>query len=84
MPPFPVADQSPPPTRPSPAAWGVAAGYSDAAGSWREPPPSTLDAVLEALGARDEHPPQHSPVVTARPGAVLTPGRPADLNLEDG
>jgi 4-alpha-glucanotransferase len=61
----------------------VAEGYSDAAGTWREPPASTLDAVLTALGAADERPSGGSPVVTARPGAVVAPERTAQLVLED-
>ena len=79
-----VADQTPSPTRPSPAAWGVAEGYSDAAGSWRQPPPSTIDAVLAALGAGDERPSPRSPVVALRPGAVVAPDRPTEVVTEDG
>ncbi|HEX2041228.1 MAG TPA: 4-alpha-glucanotransferase [Acidimicrobiales bacterium] len=62
----------------------MAEGYSDAAGAWREPPASTLDAVLAALGAAGEQPPDESPVVTARPGTVVAADRPTDLVLEDG
>ncbi|HEX2275273.1 MAG TPA: 4-alpha-glucanotransferase [Acidimicrobiales bacterium] len=62
----------------------MAEGYSDAAGSWREPPPTTLDAVLTALGAEGEQPSEESPMVSARPGAELSADRPTDLVLEDG
>ena len=62
----------------------MADGYSDAAGSWHEPPPSTLDAVLAALGAADERPSGESPVVAVRPGAVVAPDRPTEVVTEDG
>ncbi|MDQ4069604.1 MAG: hypothetical protein M3203_09090, partial [Actinomycetota bacterium] len=66
-----VADQTPSPTRSSPAAWGVAEGYSDAAGSWKRPPPSTLEAVLAALGVTEDRPSPESPVVAVRPGSLV-------------
>jgi 4-alpha-glucanotransferase len=62
----------------------VAEGYSGAAGTWRQPPASTVDAVLTALGAADARQPGESPVMTARPGPVVVADRPADLVLEDG
>ena len=61
----------------------MAEGYSEATGTWREAPPSSIDSVLEALGAEGD-PPDQPPVVSVRPRAVVAPDRPADLVLEDG
>ena len=38
------------------ARWGVATGYHDASGAWRDVPDTTIDAVLEAMGADGESP----------------------------
>lgn len=65
--------------------WGIETGYEDAGGAWREPPPSTIDAILDVMGAPDaEGPPDWDGVVVVS-GApfALPPGR-WRLELEDG
>ncbi len=68
----------------SPDAWGVASRYRDATGEWHEPPASTLEAVLEAMGATGREPPATSPVVCIRPGSDSTVDGPTELTTEDG
>ena len=70
--------------RPSPAAWGVAEGYRDAAGGWREPPAETLAAVFEAMGAESEQPTHDAHPLTVRPGEVVAVDHPSELTTEDG
>src|SRR6516162_2043238 len=53
--------------------WGVATGYRDASGTWRQPPAATVDAVLDVMGTR------RAPGPAAAPQVVR--GR---IDLEDG
>ncbi|MFN2606705.1 MAG: 4-alpha-glucanotransferase [Acidimicrobiales bacterium] len=62
----------------------MAEGYHDAAGEWREPPASTLDAVLGAMGASGESPPPRSALAAARPGGSTGVDGPVELVTEDG
>ncbi len=66
-----------------PGAWGVASGYWDYAGEWREAPPATVAAILEGMGAGPEGPapPVAITVRLDRPRPDLGPGR---VVTEDG
>jgi len=56
-----------------PHRWGIETGYEDAGGVWREPPPSTIDAILDVMGAPGvEGPPDWD-------GAVVVSGAPVPL-----
>ena len=72
------------PAQASPAAWGVAEGYSDAAGVWREPPRETLAAVLDAMGAEGEDPTHAASALTLHPGDEVVVECPSELTTEDG
>jgi len=63
--------------------WGIAAGYHDAAGEWRQPPRETIVALLEVMGAITDAPPAAAVRVTSpgRGPALLGVGQ---LVLEDG
>ena len=68
-----------------PSRWGVDVGYHDALGAWREPPPSTIDAVLDAMGAGPGTDPYAStPVLTVRLDHHLPAVPAGTLTLEDG
>ncbi|HET6874000.1 MAG TPA: 4-alpha-glucanotransferase [Acidimicrobiales bacterium] len=43
--------------QPHPGTWGVAGGYHDYAGNWRDAPEATVQAMLAAMGAIDGEPP---------------------------
>ena len=79
-----IVDHDPSRGKPSADAWGVATRYRDANGEWHEPPASTLEAALQAMGATEEEPPATSPVLCVRPGSGTTVDRPAELTAEDG
>jgi 4-alpha-glucanotransferase len=67
-----------------PARWGVDTGYH-AGGTWRDAPPSTLNAVVAAM-RRDEDreaPAPDAGVLVVRPGDRLPAGQ-WRLTLEDG
>jgi 4-alpha-glucanotransferase len=66
-----------------PAVWGVAPGYEDYDHQWRDAPPSTVQAVLEAMGAGGAGPPEpRAWVVTA--GSPVDAEGPWALETEDG
>lgn len=67
---------------PDPRAWGVAPGYVDAREEWKETPPDTADAVLDAMGAEGDSPPD-SPVVVATPSTTDF-GDAVEVRFEDG
>jgi 4-alpha-glucanotransferase len=63
--------------------WGVESGFWDVTGHWRQAPASTLEAVLDAMGAGAQGPPP--PVlVTVRLDHPLPPVSSGRLVLEDG
>lgn len=75
---------------PDPEAWGASTAYRDTSGHIRRPPPSTLAAVLDALGASPASP---SPptgdvgllVLDRRRLAEMAPaGGVSELHCEDG
>jgi 4-alpha-glucanotransferase len=65
-------------------AWGIAAGFHGTDGGWRATSPETLAALLDAMGAGPEGPPQPSdlPVVVTL-GATSRVPEP-ELVTEDG
>ena len=63
-------------------AWGVADGYEDTRGVWREVSPSTRDGIHAAMGAPPS--PDAGPVRVVEPGASYALERPCRLRLEDG
>jgi 4-alpha-glucanotransferase len=64
-------------------AWGVESGFWDVAGQWRQAPPSTIDAVLSAMGAGDDGPPPPT-LITIRLDHELPTVSPGRLALEEG
>ena len=66
-----------------PRAWGVEPGYYDVAGRWWPASDSTIDAVLAAMGADGEEPPEGTTVM-ASPGRPRPHLGPGVLRLEDG
>ncbi|HEX2192624.1 MAG TPA: 4-alpha-glucanotransferase [Acidimicrobiales bacterium] len=83
----PIAEHDPSRAGPSPDAWGVVTRYRDASGEWHEPPTSTVEAALAAMGAEEGEPPATSPVLFVRPGrqgSDTTVDCPTDLTTEDG
>jgi 4-alpha-glucanotransferase len=69
-----------------PGKWNVDAGYHDAGGTWREPPPGTVEAILAAMGATGRAHPYEDPagIQTIRLDHPLPSMRPGVLVLEDG
>jgi 4-alpha-glucanotransferase len=65
-----------------PEEWGIAPGYEDVDRQWRPVPQTTVDAILDAMGATPEGPPKASALTVRldRP-ATLPPGH---LTLQDG
>jgi 4-alpha-glucanotransferase len=61
-------------------AFGVEEGYEDALGKWRQAPPETRRAIVDAMGQPDAEP---SVLVTRRGHAQRLSG-PAEITLEDG
>lgn len=66
-----------------PHRWGVDTGYHDVSGVWRQPPPSTIEAILAAMGADRDEPPA-GPVVIVAPGREPRAVGYQRLDLEDG
>jgi 4-alpha-glucanotransferase len=77
----------PDPQSADPTAWGVDAGYHDGQGGWREAPPSTVEAMLGAMGAEANERPAGEEDAPVR---VMVAGRlrPVEgrwvLHTEDG
>ena len=68
---------------PDAKAWGVAPGYVDAREEWKESPTETVAAILDAMGAEDDAPPE-SPVVVVRRGERADLGDAVEVHFEDG
>lgn len=66
------------------SAWGVDAGYHDASGNWREPPRSTVEAVLKAMGATAKEPEVVPGLWIVRSGETVHIGGRWELHTEDG
>ncbi len=66
-----------------PRHWGVAPGFHDVGGQWREAPPATIDAILESMRAGPGDPPPPT-AVTVRTDHQLPPLGPGRVRLEDG
>ncbi|MGH2751793.1 MAG: 4-alpha-glucanotransferase [Actinomycetota bacterium] len=69
--------------KPDPRAWGIDAGYHDYRGEWRKPSPQVVDALLQALGASEEHPPGPTAWVVSNEDPVRL-GDDVTIRLEDG
>src|SRR5437762_2098207 len=65
---------------PDPAAWGIVLRHQLAAGDWREVQPAVVAALLEAMGADTERPPDVAGLRFHRAGASLR----SEVRLEDG
>ena len=61
-------------------AFGVEEGYEDAMGKWRQAPPETCRAIVEAMGEPDGEP----AVLVVRQGTARRLSSPAEITLEDG
>ncbi len=65
--------------------WGIDLGYHDAQGTWREPPASSVDAIVASMGATDAaHPDDDVEVITVRLDHPLPQVPAGRLQLEDG
>lgn len=60
-------------------AWGIDDGWQGTDGTWHPAPPSTIDAIREAIGDPDSR-----PVWVVRPGSAEALQDPCRLVLEDG
>src|SRR5712692_7236743 len=64
-------------------AWGIAPGYHDISGQWRQPPPATEGALLAAMGASAAEPEARDGALVVRAGDQReVPER--ELVTEDG
>lgn len=63
------------------AAWGIEPGYHDYRGTWVETRPETAAALLDAMGADAEQPPDAPSLRFAKPGAHVGG---AHVEFEDG
>ena len=61
-------------------AFGVAEGYEDASGKWRQAPSETCRAIVDAMG----HPDAEPSVLVMRRGTTQRLSGPAEITLEDG
>jgi 4-alpha-glucanotransferase len=66
----------------NPRAWGIEPGYHDISGTWRETSAETTTAILEAMGARSERPPEHRPRMVRFGDSAVVGKR--QLQTEDG
>jgi 4-alpha-glucanotransferase len=64
-------------------SWGVLDGFWDISGHWNEAPTATVEAILDAMGATDAHPPPPA-LVTVRLDHPLPEVPPGRIVLEDG
>jgi 4-alpha-glucanotransferase len=67
---------------PDPESWGIATSYVDQSGREKRPPASTIDLILQAMGAHDHGPRAVGPLVFDKAGAKVQGLR--ELTLEDG
>ena len=65
-------------------AWGIETGYRDGLGTWREIPGSTLDLLVDVLGAEPGRPPAPGPMRFVGLGEEAPVDGPALLVTEDG
>jgi hypothetical protein len=62
---------------PDPEAWGIAPGYHDISGAWRQPGLETRAALLRAMRAEGEPPPVQAATLVVRQGAGAAVDEPA-------
>ncbi|HEX7168529.1 MAG TPA: 4-alpha-glucanotransferase [Acidimicrobiales bacterium] len=65
-------------------AWGIARGYHDITGAWREPPPRTVDAITNAMGIETDQPPPGPALWIVRQGEEVSLGGRWELVPDDG
>ncbi len=68
----------------NPSAWGIASGYTDAAGTWRDATAETTSALLAAMGAEGDEPPAAPALRIVRAGQPLDLEGRWVLRTEDG
>ncbi|HEX2294141.1 MAG TPA: 4-alpha-glucanotransferase [Actinomycetota bacterium] len=68
---------------PDPSAWGISPGYVDAREEWKDSPPDAVAAILDAMGADGDRPPE-SPVVVTSPDRRADLGDAVEIRFEDG
>ena len=71
-------------TMPDLDAWGIAPGYHDITGAWREPPPRTIDAITASMGIESDKPPPGPALWIVRSGEELTLGGRWELQADGG
>lgn len=71
------------PVQVDPERWGVVTRYEDVDRKWRTPPQSTVDAVLDAMGADEDGPPASDAVLVVRAGDAAAAGD-GELETEEG
>jgi 4-alpha-glucanotransferase len=64
-------------------AWGIQATYQDASGSWRKPPPRTIEAVTHAMGIESDQPPPGPPLWIVAAGEEISLGGRWELHADD-
>jgi 4-alpha-glucanotransferase len=69
---------------PQPAAWGILPEYWDSAGNLRRTSAETSAAILAAMGAEGESPPDAGDVIVLRAGERRPIASPGEIFLEDG
>lgn len=69
--------------RRGPDTWGVAPGYHDYAGNWRDAPPDTLAAIHRAMGAQEGDPPPPKAITVRTDHPLPDLGR-GTVRTEDG
>jgi 4-alpha-glucanotransferase len=80
--PGPTSPDAPDDRAPNP--WGVDPGYLDVDDEWHDAPPSTVRAILAAMGADGAEPPAGPPVWIVREGDRVELGGRWELHTEDG
>lgn len=67
-----------------PEAWGVSPGFRDTNGRWTEPPPATVAAILESMGAAPGAEPAPPRAITVRTDHPLPDIGAGLIHTEDG
>jgi 4-alpha-glucanotransferase len=68
---------------PNPEAWGIAPGYHDISGEWRQPSAEARATLLRAMRARGERPPARGSTLVVRAGDLAAVPE-KELVTEDG
>ena len=65
-------------------AWGIANGYHDISGAWREPPPRTIDAITASMGIESDKPRPGPSLWIVRAGEEIALGGRWELQPDGG